>query len=284
MRAEINVPDGLGAFALDAALEGLVQLATVDLADGGVEGEPAPRLYDSGVRYERERGSERWLVPSQVLELGVGDCEDLAAWRAAELRVSGEDPAALARVVRAGPRTWHAIVERGDGTIEDPSRLLGMGSAEVGSLADWRIIVEPAQGGAWVARIGRGDSFVAGVAMAGDDALVHACDVAGAVGELGIFPGLDLIAKAAQGALSAVLPGAQGAARPRTPAGRATAAPRAVTRPAAPAVPPATAAPDLGDEVERIAAQLARLTQREVKRKVVQADRAAARARARVVR
>ena len=72
-----------------------------------------------------------------MLASGWGDCEDLAAWRAAELRKSGEDPRAHVAVYQSGPRRYHAIVGRGDGTTEDPSRKLGMkpgGRSPMGTL------------------------------------------------------------------------------------------------------------------------------------------------------
>lgn len=209
MRAEINVPDELGSHALDAALEGLVLLGVADLQRGMVGGGLVPTLYTSGVRYERERGTERWLLPSQVLgqhRRGRGsDCEDLAAWRAAECRVSGEDPDARAVVRRSGPRTWHALVEHGDGTLEDPSRILGMGSTELGSMRDWNVSVRR-EGGDWVARLSRGDDGVSGRAQYGHDALDRACRLAYVMGEIGQIPGLDMLARVAQGALSAALP------------------------------------------------------------------------------
>lgn len=92
-----------------------------------------PPLYASGVRYRRERclsvavpeSCERFLSAEQLLKERFGDCDDLAPYRAAELRVSGEDPRARAIVVRPG-LGYHAIVMRGDGSIEDPSQALGM--------------------------------------------------------------------------------------------------------------------------------------------------------------
>ena len=84
-----------------------------------------PRLYDSGVRYQREQpGREQWWTIPQVLERGYGDCEDLSAWRAAELRSMGVP--AFAYVIRSGPRMFHAVVRYPDGSIEDPSRALGL--------------------------------------------------------------------------------------------------------------------------------------------------------------
>jgi hypothetical protein len=91
-----------------------------------------PSIYRAAVRYHREpRGHEQWLQVPSVREQTWGDCEDLAAWRVAELRVHGVDawpcfhwrrlPAAL---------VYHIVVCRPDGIVEDPSRVLGMGSDE----------------------------------------------------------------------------------------------------------------------------------------------------------
>jgi hypothetical protein len=84
-----------------------------------------PPLYESGVRYRQEsRGQEFWKLPDQVLSDGYGDCEDLAAWRSAELELAGEQAEIV--LVRAKPTLWHVAVKRGNGRIEDPSRRLGM--------------------------------------------------------------------------------------------------------------------------------------------------------------
>jgi hypothetical protein len=61
-------------------------------------GNAFPPLYQSGVRWEAERplgvsacpggnGQERFLGVRQVMADGVADCEDLASWRVAELRL-----------------------------------------------------------------------------------------------------------------------------------------------------------------------------------------------------
>ena len=90
-----------------------------------------PPLYKSGVRYRRESPKrERWLRSDEVLEVGYGDCEDLAAWRAAELRQRGLPAKVI--VKKTGPRKFHALVavptETGRWITEDPSRRLGMGA------------------------------------------------------------------------------------------------------------------------------------------------------------
>jgi hypothetical protein len=86
-----------------------------------------PLLYASGVRYEAEKGLERWQGIAEALRRGVADCEDLSSWRIAELAMQGEraKPAVSKRHTAQG-WLWHVWVIRGDGTQEDPSRLLGM--------------------------------------------------------------------------------------------------------------------------------------------------------------
>lgn len=82
-------------------------------------------LYASGVRYDARDPAERWQLPSETRARGRGDCEDLASYRCAELRLAGESCRVI--VKRTGPNVLHAVVERADGRIEDPSRRLGMG-------------------------------------------------------------------------------------------------------------------------------------------------------------
>jgi hypothetical protein len=114
----IGVPVGPDYFR--AMGNAMVRVALLDLRR-----KPGPNLYQSGVRYRRERpGSEAWRLPSQVRASGHGDCEDLTIWRVAELRAQGI-PARF-DVVRAGPRLWHAVVRLPDGNTEDPSKRLGM--------------------------------------------------------------------------------------------------------------------------------------------------------------
>jgi hypothetical protein len=90
---------------------------------------PVPRLFESGVRYQAEGPStDDWQDIATTLERGNGDCEDLAAWWIAELREAGELAAApLIHWYPSGDRTWyHVLVRRADGTVDDPSRALGM--------------------------------------------------------------------------------------------------------------------------------------------------------------
>lgn len=118
----IAVPADPGC--LDALAEGLVQLDVVQLEHARVSGVAVPSIYACGARYRRERGGERWQSVAELMQSRPpsGDCEDLAAWRVAELRCAGED--ASVRIVRTSRGTFHAIVQHADGTIEDPSRIL----------------------------------------------------------------------------------------------------------------------------------------------------------------
>ena len=68
--------------------------ALCKINEGHLAQKPYPPLYESGIRYQREEGTENWLDVPSIIEAGWGDCEDLACWRVAELRRKG---------VRAGP-------------------------------------------------------------------------------------------------------------------------------------------------------------------------------------
>lgn len=85
-----------------------------------------PPLLKSGVRYRREGKPERWKDIPTILEDGYDDCEGLAIWRAAELRLRGRP--AVVRLKRTGPGLLHAVVQDvRTGKVYDPSKKLGMG-------------------------------------------------------------------------------------------------------------------------------------------------------------
>lgn len=87
-----------------------------------------PYLYESGVRYAPEDGTEEWCDIPTILEKRAVDCEDLACYRIAELR--------MRKRVRCRPfirwryRLYHVLVAiprpNGRLIIEDPSKRLGM--------------------------------------------------------------------------------------------------------------------------------------------------------------
>ncbi len=248
MRTTINIPAAMGTRFVEAALEGLAELAAEEHA-----AQQLPPLYMSGVRYERERNTENWLTPTQVLGAGVADCEDLAAYRVGELRASGVDPGATIIIERSGPRTLHALVRRSNGDIEDPSRALGMrGRGEGVALPRMVVGVEDGQSWAELARRNPRGHLFAGPTLA--EALQP---------ELGFLPMampvLDLVSRAAGGALNAVLPGATPTAAPRAtmPAARTAAA--QLTQQGV-AVSPG--------EVLNLAAQLARVVRAESSKQV----------------
>jgi hypothetical protein len=95
------------------------------------------RLYSSGVVYRPEPvGRENWQDIPSVIRQGYGDCEDLACWRAAEL-VETEGVAArpIYRWRRErGIAIYHIIVRLPDGSIDDPSRRLGIGTTRAATL------------------------------------------------------------------------------------------------------------------------------------------------------
>ena len=105
------------------------------LRQAAAAGAPFAPLYASGVRYEREheRGPlerpERWRTIPVLHARRIGDCEDLACARAAELQQRGID--AQPELIHAAPGLWHIVVRLPGGRMEDPSRRLGMSSNEV---------------------------------------------------------------------------------------------------------------------------------------------------------
>jgi hypothetical protein len=123
MHVAMNIPASPKLLA--AACWGLVAVNVQLLARSQL-----PSLYRSKVVYRPEPvGQENWLTCEQIYSRGTGDCEDLASWRAAELRRAGE-PARVVVIRSTTPhlrrrgRVYHAVVRRADGRIEDPSRVL----------------------------------------------------------------------------------------------------------------------------------------------------------------
>lgn len=117
----MRVPSNVAA--INAALGGLVALNRQLLRAGR-----CGPLYQSGVRYRRDRG-ETWDACTIVQRRGWGDCEDLASWRAAELQNSGIDARAVVVRSRTPGVAWHCVVRLPSGKIEDPSARLGMHGA-----------------------------------------------------------------------------------------------------------------------------------------------------------
>jgi hypothetical protein len=126
MRVQVAVPEArVSRPILDAMLEGTTRVNEALLAHGDV---PTFEQAVHRVRWKPEPpGQEHFDHAGLVMGRGHGDCDDLAPWHCASLRVTGEDPGARAIVKKSGPRRWHAVVQRSDGSIDDPSRAAGMG-------------------------------------------------------------------------------------------------------------------------------------------------------------
>lgn len=125
LHVRVNVPPV--PEAIEALAEGLVRLNVWYMETADEHDVQTPSLYACGVVYRREPMGREWWE-SAADALGVithrsGDCEDLAAYRAAELRVFEGDEGARVRIVRTKRGSFHAIVQRGDGSFEDPSRI-----------------------------------------------------------------------------------------------------------------------------------------------------------------
>lgn len=97
-----------------------------------------PKLYASGVKYERQPiGCEWWRDIKATLDALGGDCKCLSAWRCAELRMLGVDARPVVTVKpiinkdkqKIG-NMFHVVVGyyRDDKCVfrEDPSKILGM--------------------------------------------------------------------------------------------------------------------------------------------------------------
>lgn len=126
MRLAIAVPEAhVKPDVLNAGLE-----ATTRLNEEMIQSREVPLFRDAvnKVRWKPEPpGDECFDHAKVVLGRGWGDCDDLAPWHAASLRSTGEDEGAQAIVKKSGPKRWHAVVLRSDGSIDDPSREAGMG-------------------------------------------------------------------------------------------------------------------------------------------------------------
>ena len=132
MRIRLAVPDELDdqdrKAALDAALESVTR-TVAGMVRAGAAPPAAGHIKSGRVRWQPEPpGDEHFDLPATIIRRGWGDCDDLAPWHAGSLRAGGIDPGARAVVKKSGPKRWHALVRRSDGSIEDPSLHAGMHS------------------------------------------------------------------------------------------------------------------------------------------------------------
>lgn len=91
-----------------------------------------PSIYDPRLRLlymEEPIGQEEWQDLPTCIKMGICDCEDLGAARAAELTVKHN---ILARPIYRehrrpnGSYLYHILTRYPDGRLEDPSEILGM--------------------------------------------------------------------------------------------------------------------------------------------------------------
>jgi len=129
LAATIRIPST--APDLAAALEGLVRLNQAEIRQAKASGRPIPPLYRAGVHWQPDRApggkpAETWDSIEIVRARGYGDCEDLASWRAAELRENGIAARAIVRRSHTPGVAWHCVTLWPNGQMEDPSAKLGM--------------------------------------------------------------------------------------------------------------------------------------------------------------
>jgi hypothetical protein len=126
MRIKIAVPEAfVSPPVVDAALEAVTRLNEHLIRSG--QSPTSHKLIKQGAVWRPEPpGDEHFDHGGTIAQRGWGDCDDWAPLHCATLRASGEDPGAVARVIPSGPSTYHAIVQRSDGSVEDPSIAAGM--------------------------------------------------------------------------------------------------------------------------------------------------------------
>lgn len=113
---------------LEGLVFGLGAQSYAQMVDPGNAGK-IPPLYSGRIRYKRELPRrEEWQAALETAERGYGDCEDLVAYRLAELRLQGIQ--AVPKILAINPALRHVVLTYRDRTgkliEEDPSRVLGM--------------------------------------------------------------------------------------------------------------------------------------------------------------
>lgn len=143
-----EVVDARHFVPLQIALESLCKINAFYLRQSIAAGRPYPPLYASGLYYKTDApGKEDWWDIPATLRRGHGDCKKLVAYRVAELRVAGIECEPVLtwqwiprdvmielgypkkHLPKKGVWLVHCLVRYPDGTIEDPSKELGMKGA-----------------------------------------------------------------------------------------------------------------------------------------------------------
>lgn len=114
---------------IEGAVFGLAAQSYAQMMDPTKRGQIVP-LYSGKIRYEREPlRRENWQSAYTTAVRGKGDCEDLSAYRVAELRAKGI--LAFPVVRQVNPTLRHVTVrwlnpKTNAWVNEDPSKRLGM--------------------------------------------------------------------------------------------------------------------------------------------------------------
>lgn len=152
LRVQLSLPntdDASHFVSLQIMLEALCKVNEYHCKRALRSGYAYPPLYYSGVVYQEEKpGEEDWPDIPKILAKGFGDCEDLVAYRVGEQRAWGvacepvlkwrwysqDEMMALGQTWAPAGGVWmvHCLVRYPDGTVEDPSKLLGMGGSYTG--------------------------------------------------------------------------------------------------------------------------------------------------------
>ena len=77
----------------------------------------------AGIKYRRPEPGEpvELVCAEKAIVDGHASCGTLAAMTVGRMRAKGIDPKARVRLTKEGPRSYHAVVVRGDGSVKDPS-------------------------------------------------------------------------------------------------------------------------------------------------------------------
>jgi hypothetical protein len=126
MRIRISVPEQfVSPDIVNPVLEAVTRLDEHLIRAG--QAPTSRELLKAGATWRPEPpGDEHFDHAGTIATRGHGDCDDWAPVHAATLRATGEDKGAFAKIVPSGPNTFHAIVQRSDGSIDDPSIAAGM--------------------------------------------------------------------------------------------------------------------------------------------------------------
>src|SRR5277367_6322528 len=118
MRIRVAVPDDhVTPDVVEPVLEAVTRLNQHMLVTGQTP--TATELVRQGAIWRPENmGDEHFDHGGTIASRGWGNCDDWGPLRAADLRVTGEDPGARVVMKPSGPSTFHAMVERSGGAVE----------------------------------------------------------------------------------------------------------------------------------------------------------------------